>query len=94
MEERRKRIEAFIANHEDSKLESGAFIIGGQGQTPNSTMSTTNNQNCTNTSYATCDKSTNNGSCKNAQFACNNSKNGGSCNNAYKEIKNESSPSC
>ena len=86
MNERKKRVESFILSHLDSKIESGALIVGGTGQTPNSPMATTNNNNCTNTSYDSCNKSTNKGNCMNTENTCNNSKNNGSCNNGVKPI--------
>lgn len=86
MEERKKRIEAFIASHKESIVESGALILGGKGQTPDSTMTAENGGNCSNSNFDQCDKSTNGGDCVNAQFMCNNSKNRGSCITKIKEV--------
>ena len=82
MIDRKKKISEFIAKMEGEVLATSTCLMGGASGNSAGTMSTTNGGDCTNDKKDACNKSKNDGACKNVSGFCNNSTNGSSCNNS------------
>lgn len=83
MEERKLRIAEFIESIDGGEVNGSTVLMGGAASPSVGLMSTQNGRNCINDTKDACNKSINDGDCKNVSGCCNNSKNGGACNNAY-----------
>lgn len=86
MNARKQKISEFIKSMEGHELDTATCLMGGASGNTYGIMSTKNGGDCTNDNRESCNKSRNDGACKNVSGCCNNSVNGTGCNNALLPI--------
>lgn len=79
MNTQKQRIADFIESVKAEEVGTSTVLLGGATKQPDGTMTTSNNGDCKNGNYDSCNKATNRGSCTNVKNFCNSSKNGGEC---------------
>lgn len=83
MNVKKLKITDFIKSMEGDTLDTSTCLLGGATGNTAGVLSTTNGGDCINNNRESCNKSRNDGDCRNKSGYCNSSKNGGACNNAY-----------